>query len=81
LILEFYGIRFHKILDLSVVSSKNSDIRIMIIQKIAHYLNPMTWFKKSKHDTNLKFMHGINRISLVMFLLALGVMVFRYLSR
>jgi hypothetical protein len=53
----------------------------MIIQKIMHYMNPMTWFKKSNHDTNLKFMHGINRISLIMFLLALGVMLYRYLSR
>jgi len=53
----------------------------MIIQKLLHYLNPLTWFKKSSHDTNLKFMHGINRISLVMFLLALAVMVFRWVQR
>jgi hypothetical protein len=53
----------------------------MIFQKIIHYINPTTWFKKGEADTNLKFMHGINRISLLMFLLALTVMLIRWLQR
>jgi hypothetical protein len=32
-------------------------------------------------STNLRLMHGINRISIVLFLICLGVMIFRYLTR
>jgi hypothetical protein len=43
-------------------------------------------FKKDKDgkypsSTNLKMMHGINRISIVLFLLALIVMIFRAFTR
>ena len=42
-------------------------------------------FKKpdpNKHtNINLKMMHGINKISIVMFLFALCVMAYRYFSR
>ena len=34
----------------------------------------------AKHDYNLKMMHGINRISIFMFLIALIIMVIRALS-
>lgn len=32
-------------------------------------------------STNLKIMHGINRISIVLFLVCLGVMIFRFFTR
>jgi hypothetical protein len=49
----------------------------MIFKKIWDYLT----FKKqdSNGSTNLKMMHGINRISLLMFLVAVVVMVVRCL--
>jgi hypothetical protein len=38
-------------------------------------------FKKSEHNFNLRMMHGINRISIFVFLICLIVMLVRYLSR
>ncbi len=46
-----------------------------MLQKLLHYLNPLTLFRKSsaedKPNINLRMMHGINRISIFMFLIAL----------
>ncbi|WP_025761676.1 DUF6728 family protein [Dyadobacter tibetensis] len=42
-------------------------------------------FKKpdpnAPNSFNLRMMHGINRISIIMFLIALGVMIFRAITR
>ena len=46
----------------------------MFLKRILYYLNPATLFGKNDHDVNLKFMHGINRISILMFL-ACGVVM------
>jgi hypothetical protein len=49
----------------------------MIFKKIWNYLT----FKKdkdSKSNFNLRMMHGINKISLFMFLIAIVVMLFRF---
>lgn len=35
--------------------------------------------RDTKPDINLRFMHGINRISIFMFLIAIIVMLIRYL--
>lgn len=55
-----------------------------MIQKILHYLNPLTMFQKPKEgeeaNINLKFMHGINRISIFMFLICLIIMLFKFLK-
>lgn len=53
----------------------------MIIKKILYYLNPMNLFKKEKADLNLRFMHGINKISILMFMICLVVLAVRYFTR
>ena len=49
----------------------------MFLKRILYYLDPTTLFGKSENDTNLKFMHGINRISILMFLICLVVLALR----
>ena len=49
----------------------------MFLKRILYYLNPATLFSKSKDNVNLRFMHGINRISIFMFLACMVVMVVR----
>jgi hypothetical protein len=53
----------------------------MILKKILYYLNPMNLFKKEKVDLNLRFMHGINKISILMFVICLVVLIVRWISR
>ncbi|MBP8823938.1 MAG: hypothetical protein KBH07_09855 [Flavobacteriales bacterium] len=49
----------------------------MFLQRILYYLNPATLFGRSRHDVNLRFMHGINRISIFLFLICLVVLALR----
>ena len=52
-----------------------------IFQKFAGYLNPSSFVngdEASKKNVNLRFMHGINRISIWMMLAAIIVMIIRY---
>ena len=53
-----------------------------MLKKFLYYMNPLTLFKKpdesEKANFNLRFMHGINRISIFMFLLCLLILFFRY---
>lgn len=53
----------------------------MLWQKILHYLNPATMFRspEKKPSLNLRFMHGINRISIFMFLLGLIILIIKYI--
>lgn len=53
----------------------------MLLKKILYYLNPVNLFKKEKVDLNLRFMHGINKISILVFLICLVVMVVRAINR
>ncbi|MBX7052354.1 MAG: hypothetical protein K1X54_09990 [Flavobacteriales bacterium] len=53
----------------------------MVLRKILYYLNPANLFKKEKADLNLRFMHGINKISILMFVICLVVLLVRYLTR
>jgi hypothetical protein len=53
----------------------------MVFRKILYYLNPINLFKKEKVDMNLRFMHGINKISILMFVVCLVVLLVRYLGR
>jgi len=54
----------------------------MFIKKLLYYLNPVNLFHRDpESDTNLRMMHGVNKISLVMFVLCLGVMLVRWLAR
>ncbi|MDP4845005.1 MAG: hypothetical protein NWR83_11100 [Salibacteraceae bacterium] len=54
----------------------------MLFKRILTYLNPMTMFRKSEsNNINLKMMHGINRISIFMFLICVIVMLVRLIGR
>jgi hypothetical protein len=53
----------------------------MILKKILYYLNPSNLFKKEKTDLNLRFMHGINKISLLMFMICVIVLIVRWINR
>ena len=54
-----------------------------MFKRILYYLDPRTLFGKSKgeQNMNLKFMHGINRISIFLFLFCVIVMAVRACSR
>ena len=52
----------------------------MILKKILHYLNPLNLFKKEEGDINLRMMHGINTISILIFVVALTVLVIRWMK-
>lgn len=49
----------------------------MFWKRILHYLDPRTMFGRSDPDMGLRFMHGINRISVFVFLFCIIVMVVR----
>ncbi|MEM9024147.1 MAG: DUF6728 family protein, partial [Bacteroidota bacterium] len=51
----------------------------MLFKKIIHYLDIRTFFGKKDSNVNLRMMHGINRISIFLFLICLIVMLIRYL--
>jgi hypothetical protein len=55
----------------------------MILKKILYYLDIRTLFNSDKKKINgsVRFMNGMNRISIFMFLFALVVMLIRYLNR
>ena len=53
----------------------------MFFQRVLNYLNPANIFGRSNSDPSLRFMHGVNRISLLMFLGCVIVMVIRALTR
>lgn len=51
-----------------------------MFKKLIYYLNPFTLFRKEegKPNFNLRFMHGINRISVFMFVICLLIMLVKY---
>lgn len=53
----------------------------MFWERIRYYLDPRTLFKKSDPDGSLRFMHGINRISVFVFLFCIIIMVVRACGR
>ena len=49
------------------------------LKKLMGYFNPTSFFKKSENlNSSLKFMHGTNRLSIWMMLIAVLVMIYRY---
>jgi hypothetical protein len=55
-------------------------------KKILNYLDLRTLFAKPKPgevrpDFNLRMMHGINRISIFMFIICLIILLFRYVIK
>jgi len=53
----------------------------MFLKRLLYYLNPATLFGKSDPNINTRFMHGINRISILMFLACIAMMVARACAR
>lgn len=53
----------------------------MFIKRILYYLNPATLFGKSDPNVNLRMMHGINRISILLFMACLALMIARGCAR
>lgn len=53
----------------------------MFLKRVLYYLNPITLFGRSNPDPSLRFMHGINRISILLFLAGVIVMVVRAMNR
>ncbi len=49
----------------------------MFLRRCLHYLNPATLFGKRDPNLSLRFMHGINRISIFVFLVCVVIMVVR----
>lgn len=53
----------------------------MFLKRILYYLNPATLFGKSDPNVNVRMMHGINRISILMFLVGLVVLAVKSCGR
>lgn len=51
----------------------------MILRKILGYLTFNKEETKAKGNVNLKMMHGINRISIFVFIIALVIMAFKFI--
>ncbi len=53
----------------------------MFLKRVLYYLNPATLFGKGSDNSSLRFMHGINRISILLFLFGVVVLVVRAMNR
>jgi hypothetical protein len=53
----------------------------MFLKKIIYYINPLNLFKKETGDINLRFMHGINKISILMFMICVIVLLVKWANR
>jgi hypothetical protein len=56
-------------------------LHAMFWKRLVYYLNPLTLFKEPDPNLSLRFMHGINRISVFVFLICIAVMVVRAWNR
>lgn len=50
----------------------------MFFKKLLHYLNPVNLFRRDTDNVNLRVMHGINKISLWMFLVCVLIMIWKF---
>lgn len=52
-----------------------------MFKKIVYYLNPLTLFQKDTEPKSgyTKIMHGINRITILVFIIGLIIMAYKYL--
>ena len=53
----------------------------MFLKRVFYYLDPRTLFGKADPNSSVRFMHGINRISILMFLACLVVVVVKTCTR
>ena len=49
-----------------------------MLKRLLYYLDPRTLIGRGNSNASLRFMHGINRISIFLFLFCLIVMLVRY---
>ncbi len=53
-----------------------------ILRKILHYANPLNLFRKNEDEgVNLRVMHGINKVSITVFLLCLAYLLIKNITR
>ncbi|MFM1931569.1 MAG: hypothetical protein RL226_872 [Bacteroidota bacterium] len=53
----------------------------MFLRKVLYYINPLNLFKKEEGaELNLRMMHGINKISFLMFMICMIYLMFRWFS-
>ena len=58
------------------------DQTMEILRKILHYANPVNLFRKNEGEgINLRVMHGINKVSMTVFLLCVIYLLIRTLIR
>ena len=54
----------------------------MFLKKVLYYLNPLNLFHRDENvDTSLRMMHGVNKLSIWMFLFCLVVLAIRWIGR
>ncbi len=54
----------------------------VFFKKLLYYINPINLFRKEKDENvNLRVMHGINKISFLMFLICLVYMIVKAVMR
>jgi hypothetical protein len=53
-------------------------LHAVFLKRLLYYLDPRTLFGKSDPNVNLRFMHGINRISFFMFLICLVILFVKF---
>ena len=71
-----------KSLSLHIAIADTSEFNTMFLKKVLYYLNPMNLFHQDKNvDTSLRLMHGVNKISFLLFLICLVVMTVRWWMR
>ncbi|HEY9116399.1 MAG TPA: DUF6728 family protein [Roseivirga sp.] len=74
-------------LDMSEEQNNEKSEKVKLSAKEAFDFGPVLGYFFRKKDPNrpssfnLKVMHGINKISIIMFLIALTVMIVRFISR
>ena len=50
------------------------------LRRLLYYLNPLNLFhRKEGEGVNLRVMHGINKISFLLFLICLVVLIFKWI--
>lgn len=56
----------------------------MFFKRLLYYLNPLTLFRKGEKingkNANIKLMHGINRISIFMFLICMIILIIKLMK-
>jgi hypothetical protein len=53
---------------------------MVFLRRLLYYLNPLNLFHRQEGEgVNLRVMHGINKISFLLFLICLVVLIFKWI--